>query len=267
MDSKPLVRFCYAHLPGVAAARYALKDVWAPYLSKPEYDGALWLAIGSGLILDIGANRGQSIAAFRKLVPQSRIIAFEPEPLSASRLRHRFDHDATVTVHHRALGATPGKVTFFVPSYGYWNCDGMSATDYVSATSWLRDPGRMYRFNEAKLSVSRHEIVCDTLDSYGLAPRLIKLHAQGAELDILRGSEQTISEHKPALMCAFPTSPVNQLLAAWGYCPHIYSKRSFAPGIAEHHVTFTWYLTDRHLADLIGKGGARVQANRRLQAR
>ena len=76
MNTKALVRVLYANVPGLAAARYALGDFLAPYASKPEYVGAR--LIRSGLIVDIGANRGQSIAAFKRLSPGSTIVAFEP---------------------------------------------------------------------------------------------------------------------------------------------------------------------------------------------
>jgi hypothetical protein len=75
-----------------------------------------------------------------------------------------------------------------------------------------------------------------------LAPILIKLHAQGAELAILKGAGRTILKHKPALMCAFPTNAVTKLLAEWGYQPHAYDNGRFVQGVAELPATFTWYL-------------------------
>jgi FkbM family methyltransferase len=198
------------------------------------------------LIVDVGANRGQSIAAFRKFAPDCHIVAFEPEPRSAARLTSQFRRDHTITIHDCALGQQSGVATFFIPTYGRWNCDGMSATDRQEATQWLRDPNRMLLFNEAKLTITEHPIECRTLDSYDFTPRLIKLHAQGAELAILRGSKHTISHWKPALMCAFPSAAVTDLLAGWGYRPHVYKSRRFSPGIAKHPVTFTWYLTEEH---------------------
>jgi FkbM family methyltransferase len=130
-------------------------------------------------MVDVGANRGQSIPAFKNLAPESNIVALEPEPKSAERLALRYRRDPTVTIHGCALGERATTVTFFVPTYGRWDCDGMSAIGRKAATEWLRDPGRMLLFNEAKLTVKEHQIECRTLDSYKLAPLLIKLHAQG----------------------------------------------------------------------------------------
>jgi FkbM family methyltransferase len=246
VNAKALARFLYANVPGVAAIRFAAKDLMASRLGKPEYRGVRWLSIGNGLIVDIGANRGQSIAAFRRLVPTSNIVAFEPEPTSARRLAFRYLADRSVTIHACALGTQSGAMTFFVPSYGRWNCDGMAATDRKTATEWLNDSGRMYRFDEAKLAVAEHAVECRTLDSYKLSPQLIKLHTQGAELDILKGARQTVQQHRPALMCAFPTPTVTDFLADLGYRPYVYGHECFTPGIAIRPVTFTWYLTDSH---------------------
>lgn len=250
MNSKALARYLYATVPGLAAVRFAAKDLMASRLTKPEYRGVRWLSVGNGLIVDIGANRGQSIAAFKRLAPSSRIVAFEPDPASAKRLVSRYSTDGSVTIHTNALGAQSGAMTFFSPSYGWWNCDGMAATDRATATEWLTDPGRMYRFDAAKLTVTEHSVLCRTLDSYGLSPRLIKLHAQGAELEILKGSLQTIRRYEPALMCAFPTPAVVEFLAGLGYRPYVYDRQCFTPGIAMRPVTFTWFLTNSQTRQL-----------------
>ncbi len=244
MRLKAFARFIYASVPGAAAARFAAKDMTASYFVKPEYEGAGFLGINDGLIIDVGANRGQSIAAFRKIAPHAHIIAFEPEPRSAQRLAMYYNGDDTVDIQGCALGGQAGLITFFVPTYGRWDCDGMSATTHEAATEWLRDPGRMYLFDETKLTVQEHPVACRTLDSFELSPRLIKLHAQGAESDILEGSQQTIARHKPALMCAFPPDSLTSFVGELGYRPYVYRQGCFTPGVAERPVTFTWYLTD-----------------------
>lgn len=259
MNVKAFARFLYANVPGAAAARFGAMDLTAAYFSKPEYGGAAWLSIGDDLIVDVGANRGQSIAAFRKLAPRSRIVAFEPEPRSAARLAQRYRTDDAISVHGHALGSHPGSLTFYIPTYGRWGCDGMSATSREAATDWLRDPGRMYRFDEAKLTVQEHPVECRSLDSFALAPRLIKLHAQGAELDILEGARNTLRLHRPALMCAFPTPAVSSFAEVLGYRPYIYRDGRFASGTARPPVTFTWYLTDGHVRNLPLAGAAAAQ--------
>ncbi|TYO61098.1 FkbM family methyltransferase [Bradyrhizobium hipponense] len=247
MNLKAVARYFYANVPGAAAVRFAAKDFAAPYFFKREFLGVKLLKIGNGLIVDVGANRGQSTAAFKKLAPNSRIVAFEPEPGSAKRLTFRHRRDDAVTVLECALGCSSGVIDFFLPRYGRWKCDGMAATSYKEATEWLKNPGRMYRFDERKLTVREHRVACKMLDSLGLAPALIKLHAQGAELDILKGAQGILKQQKPALMCAFPSPALTEFLADLGYCPHVYDHGRFKSGVAPPSVTFTWYLTDAHM--------------------
>jgi FkbM family methyltransferase len=247
MNLKPFARFLYANVPGAAAARFGAMDLLAPHFTKGEYGGVHCLSVADGLIVDVGAARGQSIAAFKKFAPRARIVSFEPEPRSVQRLISRYRQDRAVTVHGNALGERAGSMTFFVPRYGHWDCDGMSAIDRDAATEWLSDPGRMFHFDKTKLTVEEHPVECRTLDSYNLPPVLIKLHAQGAEAKILKGSEQTIQRHRPALMCAFPPAALTELLAGWKYRPYVFGGDCFTPGTAMRPVTFTWYLTDDHL--------------------
>ena len=212
MKVKAFTRFLYANVPGLAAARFGLKDLTAPYFTKPEFRGVAHFSTRNGLIVDVGANRGQSIEALRKFAPHSSIAAFEPEPRLVTYLQSRYRRNPTVTIHGCALSTSSGTISFFVPKYGLWNCDGMSATDDKAATDWLNDSGRMSFFNEKRLSVEEHVVERRALDSFGLAPWLIKLHAQGAEFDILQGAHTTIKRHQPVLMAAFPTEEVNNLL-------------------------------------------------------
>jgi FkbM family methyltransferase len=243
MNTKALVRVLYANVPGLAAARFALGDFLSPYASKPEYVGAR--LIRPGLIVDIGANRGQSIEAFKRLSPGSTIVAFEPVPKAAARLAAKYKSDPAITVHDCALGERAGTITLFVPRYGRWECDAVAATSYAEATAMFHNPARIALFDESKLTVAEYTVEQRTLDSYELAPTLIKLHAaadadqtsrSGTEYAILKGARNTILAHKPALMCAFPTTAVTELLSEWGYGPRVHSN-------AHGRETFTWYLT------------------------
>lgn len=246
INLKPFARFLYANVPGAAAARFGLKDILASYISKREYYGVLLLSIGNGLIVDVGANRGHSIAAFKRLIPHSTIVAFEPGPTLSRRLIEQFQQNPDVKVFGCALGAASGSVTFYVPTYGRWECDGMSATSRNAATDWLGDPGRMFLFNEAKLKINEYLVEIRTLNSYEFEPALIKLHAQGMELDILKGAHQTIRRHQPALMCAFPWPALVEQLKEWGYDAYSFSDGRFQPGVPAASVTFTWFLANNH---------------------
>ena len=127
-SAKAFARFVYARVPGAARFRFALKDLAAQFVSKPEFGGAVRLVSGQGQIVDVGANRGQSIASFRRLTPGCDVIAFEPEPRSAARLSEQFRSTQGITIHDCALGRAASRFSFFIPHYGRWDCNGMAAT-------------------------------------------------------------------------------------------------------------------------------------------
>jgi FkbM family methyltransferase len=249
MNFKSFARFCYATLPGIATVRFGLMDLVGRYFSKPEFRGLRSISpVETGLIIDIGANRGQSISALKRFAPRSHIVAFEPDPRSFRILSDRYRHDNTLTIYNCALGDKSEIITFYLPIYGRWACDGMAATNRQAATEWLSDPNRMFCYDQRKLKVEECKIECKTLDSFNLAPLVIKLHAQMAEVSILKGARQTIEQHKPALICAFPSAELIEMCRDMGFRPYGYSKGTLVrDAISSSEKTFTWFLTERHL--------------------
>jgi FkbM family methyltransferase len=249
MNFKALARFCYATLPGVAGARFGLMDLAGRYLIKPEFHGLRSISpVGGGLIIDIGANRGQSISALKRFAPKSHIVAFEPDPRSSQRLSDRYRNDKMVTICGCALGDEIKTIKFYLPIYGRWECDGMGATDRQVATGWLSDPNRMFCYDPRKLKVEECTVECRTLDSFNLAPAVIKLHAHMAGVSVLKGARQTIEQHKPALMCAFPSTELIDICKNLGFRPYAFRKGNLVRDeISPPETTFTWFLTDRHL--------------------
>jgi FkbM family methyltransferase len=243
MNYKALARFCYATLPGAAAVRFGLMDLAGQYLIKPEFKVLRSISVGMGLIIDIGANRGQSISALKRLAPKSHIVAFEPDPRSSRKISDRYRCDNSVTIYNCALGEKSETIKFYCPIYGRWACDGMAATDRHVATAWLSDPNRMFCYDPSKLKVEECAIECKTLDSFNLAPVLIKLHAQMADASILKGARQTIERHKPALMCAFPSDAIIDICRDMGFRPYAYRKGTLVQdAISPPGTTFTWFL-------------------------
>src|SRR5690349_21398438 len=65
----------------------------------------------SPLIVDIGANKGQTIDLIRTTLPDSKIIAFEPDPILANALRAKYTTEK-VTVEAFGLGSESGQAMF-----------------------------------------------------------------------------------------------------------------------------------------------------------
>jgi len=64
-----------------------------------------------GLMLDVGANVGQTITAFRHHFPHAEIHAFEPSEPAWEQLHRTHGADPSVTLHRFGAAAAPGSAT------------------------------------------------------------------------------------------------------------------------------------------------------------
>jgi FkbM family methyltransferase len=175
----------------------------------PDYRIA---AGATGLLIDVGANIGQTALSFAALAPRADIVSFEPNPAVHGDLRlvkrllgNRF------TWHACGLGEQDGSFDLIVPMSGRREVTGEGSFD----------PNAVVRAGqrETVTGSTHHEVRVRTLDSFGLAPTLIKIDVQGSEADVLRGARETVAEHRPILLVESGASndEVAELLGALGY--------------------------------------------------
>jgi FkbM family methyltransferase len=142
---------------------------------------------------DIGAHVGYYTLLFSALVgSQGTVVAFEPSPENAFYLREhvRVNRLAQVQVVEAAVGETEGTARF--------------AAGTGSATGRVSDSGQ--------LTVS---VVA--LDAFiarsNLHPKYLKIDAEGAEADVLRGGRGFIGNHRPLIMLSTHGSQPHQQCA------------------------------------------------------
>lgn len=128
------------------------------------------------VFVDGGAHHGEVSAAFANAVSTFRqIVAIEPDPQSRARLlanfNARFD-DAQAIVCDLALADAEGEAPFH---------DGLDYASQLSATGRMR-------------------VVRRRLDTLGLAPTVLKLHLEGAELPALKGARVTLLTQRPLVL-------------------------------------------------------------------
>lgn len=110
----PFNRFRYGllqHLPGRRGRRY--RDKYASFLkaeAEARFHGALPALAGTTCI-DLGANLGK----FTELLAAhcDRVIAFEPDPWTAARLRENLAHLDNVEVIEAAAGTQDGTLSMY----------------------------------------------------------------------------------------------------------------------------------------------------------
>lgn len=142
---------------------------------------------GSGkdvVVMDVGANRGQSVLAFRRNFPSSVIHAFEPSPTTFAHLKEATINLENVHLNNSGLGAGSEHRILMEGSQ-----------DTVSS---LLAPGRDFQWSPASRSV---EVSMESLDFYcetkGIASiTVLKSDTQGFDLEVLKGAIGMLTQHR-----------------------------------------------------------------------
>jgi FkbM family methyltransferase len=145
------------------------------------------------VVWDVGAHIGFfSLLASRLVGPNGSVHAFEPIPANRERLLASLELNRTrnVTVHDCVLSDRSGDCILFPGS---------------ASTTWtLVEPGDGE-------GIPIRSTTLDEFGSSGPPPTLVKIDAERAEVDVLRGGLDLIAEHRPKLLVEFHDG---QLLAA-----------------------------------------------------
>jgi FkbM family methyltransferase len=168
------------------------------------------------LLVDIGANAGQSALTMAQLSPHARIVSFEANADNIADLKMvRRVLGARYEFHHKALSDRSGRRWLNVPVAGNAPVPGESSLE----DEVFEDEGVRARIG-AVSRIERQEVGLSTLDAYELPADFIKIDVQGHELSVIKGSMQTVRKHRPIFM--IETNPrdlhaIGRLLGDEGY--------------------------------------------------
>ena len=147
--------------------------------------------LGSGGVMyDVGANIGFFSMLGARLVgePEGRVYAFEPVPGNAEAIRVNaaLNDLSNITVIDKAVGSKSDRVRL----------------QLVDDASW----SKLEQFGVHPLAedvVEVDQVSIDQLLAGGelVAPTLVKIDVEGAELAVLEGMRDTIARHQPAIIC------------------------------------------------------------------
>lgn len=179
-------------------------------------------------LVDVGANCGQSLVAFKTVSAAPRTISFEPNPFSFEIARNVARNFDQCEVHNFGLGDAEARLAIYTPVI-----DGLLVTPLTSLDRNAFDPGgAMHKFTTeniakgAEVSLYRQEIELRRGDDLGLAPDALKVDVEGAEMSVLRGLTSTIARHKPIVMIEKSEFvAVSQFFAGLGYAPYRYDEQ------------------------------------------
>lgn len=134
-----------------------------------------WQAAGLAIrtVYDVGAHRGSWSQAGLSLFPQARFHCFDPLPHADAWARR----EPRAAFHQLLLGDREAEVPFF-------STGSTGDSIYREATGWYRDqPPRLLPMHRLDTVVTERRLPL---------PDLLKIDAQGAELDILRGAQSLL---------------------------------------------------------------------------
>ena len=258
MSLRKLLRSIQVFFPLLQDARFALaryRQQTARRLIEPEFAALRLFDWGEApLFLDVGGNRGLATEAMRRLVPDARLIVFEPNPLLYHRLAKLYDHAPAITCMDTALGDASLDAVLWVPIYRNWIFDGLGSLDRREAAEWLNDD-RLYFFDPRHLRLHEYPCKIRPLDGLDLSPAFIKIDVQGHEIEVLRGAEQTLARYHPLLMIENSGGAEET-----DFLQHLgYTVASFEDGRIKAHKAGrvnSFFLTAEHFAQLDRYAGA-----------
>ena len=135
------------------------------------------VATQTPVVVDVGANVGQSITTFREIWPDSKVISFEPDPRLAKRLRRNWDGIPGITIIEAAVSDRNTRQDLF------------RYADPAQNSLFDRDSRSWFH---AEVT-DRLDVECFTLDNYCSQNSithidLLKADVQGAEFQVMSGA-------------------------------------------------------------------------------
>jgi FkbM family methyltransferase len=185
------------------------KPVWTGTYELP-FASAVARAVRPDFVcFDVGGYGGY-YAGLMALAGARKVLVFEPLPENACRVRDLCELNPALPIelHQLALGQHQGSADFLVMPH--------STMAKLASSPFL--PGET-----PERTVTVPVTTVDSLVSSGQAPppNLLKLDIEGAELQALRGAEQTLRAHKPRLFIEVHSSELARdcraLLETHGY--------------------------------------------------
>lgn len=251
-STRKALRTAQTFLPFVRNTKHALQEAYYSLRNRPFDSNFAALAffrppMGT-ILLDIGANRGQSVQAMRLYCPNTPIHAFEPCAATFARLQKNTRAIFGLTLIHCGLGEKSGEFQLYTPSYRGYIFDGLASTIREEAAGWLNSK-RLYFFDERQLSIHEETVSVRPLDDYRLRPAFIKIDVQGAEEQVLRGGMRTLVTCKPLLYIErAPGDRVESVLTSLGYEAYQFKNGAFLKGEVGRRVPF--FIPPERKADL-----------------
>ena len=149
------------------------------------------------LIIDVGANNGQSIERFSNLFDKPIIHSFEPITKEYNELKRKFIENKDIFLNNYALGDKKEKKYLNISV----KTENSSFNKINLNTNWIKKRSTEFKVREHDYIKNRQIVNIDTLDNYCKEKKInnidiLKIDTQGYEDKILEGCHKLIKKNK-----------------------------------------------------------------------
>lgn len=234
MNLSAVIAAAYVEVQRTTGRKLSLSGRLDRLLKRPvehDFNALRGFTLPPGTVyVDIGANRGATIAAARLFLPRAPIVAFEPNPLLGPIIKARNAGDRGLTLNEVGLSDTPGQFQLHVPYYKGVPFDGLASFRREEAATWLR-PDRLLGFDPKHQDIKTFDCKVSTLDAFKLTPAFIKIDVQGLEPAVIRGGLATIERHLPVVLMENNTAATDAAeLFRLGYVSYAFVNNALVAG-------------------------------------
>lgn len=177
--------------------------------AEPLVQEALAQRLRPGMVFyDLGANIGLfSLLSSRLVGPAGRVFSFEPDAETVIHLERNVERAAFQNVT--------------IIAKGVWSMTGRQWFARADTSSPDRGTGTFLGSGKLNRSISVECVALDDFVQGAPPPNAIKCDVEGAELQVLRGAQQTIRAHRPVIVCEMHTDAngraCREMLREFGY--------------------------------------------------
>ena len=204
--------------------KFHIRYRWSGDPSDAKYQFLSAQSLGTGTILDVGANYGQSALSIRHFAPDNPIVCIEANPtlVPALELAQRRVRDCSYVI--AAVSDDVGVQELTIPTFGRVANTGGASLDYDFVHGRAAILEERY---QAPIEMRTQVVPTITVDSLGLDVSLLKIDVDGLEDRVIRGARTTIERSRPIIVMEVlhSTGDAMDLLATMGYSFYLPSGR------------------------------------------
>ncbi len=149
------------------------------------------------LIIDVGANKGQSIERFMKIFKSPKIFAFEPNFEIFKETKDKYKNYKNIIINNLGIASVKCNIPLNVTI----NSGNSSFHDLKKDSEWIKIRSKQFNTTPENYIIKKVDVNCTSLDEYcekeGIGNiDVLKIDTQGFEDEVLLGSNNLIKNKK-----------------------------------------------------------------------